>query len=51
MWKSKETNKKPKPDETKPNYEFELKKYLEKGILELAESLDFDSYPIFNEFN
>ncbi len=51
MWKSKETVRKPGIGETKPIYELELKKYLEKGILELTESLDFDSYPIFNEFN
>ena len=51
MWKSKETDKKSNRKENKPVYELELKNYLEKGILELTESLDFDSYPVFNEFN
>ncbi len=51
MWKSKGTNKELNREGTKPVYELELKNYLEKGILELTESLDFDSYPIFNEFN
>ena len=51
MWKSKETDKQSSRKENKPVYELELKKYLEKGIHELTESFDFDSYPIFSEFN
>ena len=47
MWKSKETDKQSNRKENKPVYELELKNYLEKGIFELTESLDFDSYPPF----
>ncbi len=32
-------------------FEFELKDYLKQGILQLNEQLDFDSYPLLNQFN
>jgi hypothetical protein len=32
-------------------YELELKDYLKQGILQLNEQLDFDSYPLLNQFN
>jgi len=32
-------------------FEFELKNLLKKGILQLAEELDLESYPIMNQFN
>ncbi|PIQ96333.1 MAG: hypothetical protein COV67_10065 [Nitrospinae bacterium CG11_big_fil_rev_8_21_14_0_20_56_8] len=32
-------------------FELEIKDYLTKGILELSEELDFDSYPVMNQFN
>ncbi len=34
-----------------PFFELELKKYLTKGILELNDELDFDHYPVLNQFN
>ncbi len=32
-------------------YELELKDYLKQGILQLNEQLDFDNYPLLNQFN
>ena len=32
-------------------FELELKDYLKQGILQLNEQLDFDSYPLLNQFN
>lgn len=32
-------------------HELELKSYLRKGVLKLNEELDFDSYPLLNQFN
>ncbi len=32
-------------------FEFELKHFLKKGILQLANELDMESYPIMNQFN
>jgi hypothetical protein len=32
-------------------HELELKNYLKQGILQLNEQLDFDSYPLLNQFN
>ena len=32
-------------------FELEVKNFLTKGILELNDELDFDSYPILNQFN
>ncbi|HKI48898.1 MAG TPA: DUF2851 family protein, partial [Desulfobacteria bacterium] len=32
-------------------YELELKNFLKQGILQLNEQLDFDSYPLLNQFN
>lgn len=32
-------------------FELELKSFLSKGILELNDELDFDNYPVLNQFN
>lgn len=59
MWKSAVKNRARKPKVAAnparlPGahiFELELKTYLEKGILELTDTLDFDHYPIINKFN
>ncbi|MEE9259196.1 MAG: DUF2851 family protein [Nitrospinaceae bacterium] len=59
MWKGrgaaaeskKEKSKKPAYIPGAQIHELELKNYLTKGILELTEELDFESYPILNQFN
>jgi len=55
LWKSgKETfSRRPTDGQPrgKPVFEFELKRFLKKGLLQLAEELDFESYPIMNRFN
>ena len=33
------------------NYELELKNFLTKGIFDLNDELDFDSYPVLHQFN
>lgn len=40
-----------RPGQAGPFFELELKKYLTRGLLDLSENLDFDSYPIMNQFN
>ncbi|MFQ5672471.1 MAG: DUF2851 family protein [Nitrospinales bacterium] len=35
----------------RPVFELELKNFLEKGILEISDNLDFDNYPIIHKFN
>ncbi len=58
MWKGR--GRKPIRKETPPKaknlsrphiYELELKDYLKQGLLQLNEELDFDSYPLLNQFN
>ena len=58
MWKGR--GKKPILEKATPDkknlsrphiFELELKDYLKQGILQLNEQLDFDSYPLLNQFN
>ncbi|MFQ5449683.1 MAG: DUF2851 family protein [Nitrospinaceae bacterium] len=42
---------KPHPQPGEFIYELELKDYLTKGIMELTDELDFDSYPVLHQFN
>lgn len=58
MWKGR--GRKPILEKTAPDkknlsrphiFELELKDYLKQGILQLNEQLDFDSYPLLNQFN
>lgn len=54
MWKSRRRQRqKPSPDNlSRPHiHELELKPYLKEGLLKLNEQLDFDSYPLLNQFN
>ena len=58
MWKGRGRKpiQKENPPQTKnlsrPHiYELELKDYLKQGLLQLNEQLDFDSYPLLNQFN
>jgi len=58
MWKSRSRKpiQKESPSKTtnlsRPHiYELELKNSLKQGILQLNEQLDFDSYPLLNQFN
>jgi len=58
MWKGRGRRPiQPAPDAGTPNlsrphiHELELKDFLKQGILQLNEQLDFDSYPLLNQFN
>jgi hypothetical protein len=58
MWKgrgrkqiSKDKAEEPKNLSRPHIFELELKTYLKQGILQLNEQLDFDSYPLLNQFN
>ncbi|QPJ61958.1 MAG: DUF2851 family protein [Candidatus Nitronauta litoralis] len=45
-------SRKDTPSQSRPHIvELELKKYLKDGLLKLNEELDFDSYPLLNQFN
>ncbi|GJL79479.1 MAG: hypothetical protein NPINA01_24680 [Nitrospinaceae bacterium] len=48
LWK--DTSGTPSADETAP-FELELKSFLTKGIFELNDELDFDSYPVLHQHN
>lgn len=58
LWKNRggKNQEKPRPEDatgySRPHiFELELKGYLREGILKLNEQLDFDSYPLLNQFN
>ncbi len=58
LWKQRNSSSRlPRRKESKKNlsrphiFELELKNYLKKGILQLNEELDFESYPLLNQFN
>ncbi len=54
MWKSRSRKKEANPPATfsRPHiHELELKSFLKEGLLKLNEELDFDSYPLLNQFN
>jgi hypothetical protein len=58
MWKGRgkkpigETSTNPAKNLSRPHiFELELKDHLKQGILQLNEELDFDSYPLLNQFN
>ena len=49
MWQGR--GKEPRPPAKQKGFQFEIKDYLTKGILELNDELDFENYPTLNSSN